>query len=267
MLFITHVIKLSVISELVWSLSCYSLNFSPSNDQTTEHGEFNDLPRGVRIPKDFSHPSQDSFIPSSCWKCSLRNLLSVAPSASVLLGCPTKCYKLHTRAHTCTPTHTHLGSSRLLVEHSLSQLQRPWFRIGKAKTREDWMVRLFPFPQIRPSRVFSLLEGKYTHYSACFMKVLTLVGRNQQKDRLSSAMLESRIFNMWLWGGTLTGSFWKWAIVLLRWADWYQALTTPSSDGARVWLHFSWGWSLFYSQGGRDWLWLNSGRSGDLNQV
>lgn len=168
--------------------------------------------------------------------------------------------------------HAHTHTSRVFMvtcwaRHSLSQLQRPWFRIGKAKTREDWTVRLFPFPQIRPSRVFSLLEGKYTHYSACFMKVLTLVGRNQQKDRLSSAMLESRIFNMWLWGGTLTGSFWKWATVLLWWADWYQALTTPSSDGARIWLHFSWGWSLFYSQGGRDWLWLNSGRSGDLNQV
>lgn len=116
-LFIAHVIKLSVISELVWSLSCYSLNFSPSNDQTTEHGEFNDLPRGVRIPKGFSHLSQDSFIPSSCWKCSLKNLFSVAPSASVLLGCPTKCHKLHTRAHTCTHTHISGLHGYLLSTH------------------------------------------------------------------------------------------------------------------------------------------------------
>lgn len=200
------------------------------------------------LPRILSYPA---LVENVLWGiCSLLHHLPQSSWAAQqnVINCTR--VRTHARPH----THTHLGSSRLLVEHSLSQLQRPWFRIGKAKTREDWMVRLFPFPQIRPSRVFSLLEGKYTHYSACFMKVLTLVGRNQQKDRLSSAMLESRIFNMWLWGGTLTGSFWKWAIVLLRWADWYQALTTPSSDGARVWLHFSWGWSLFYSQGGRDWL-------------
>lgn len=139
-LFITHVIKLSVISELVWSLSCYSLNFSPSNDQTTEHGELNDLPRGVRIPKGFSHPSQDSFIPSSCWKCSLRNLFSVVPSASVLLGgCPTKCCKLQTRVHTCTPPH--LGSSRLLVEHVThwASCKGPGSGLGRLRPgRTEW---------------------------------------------------------------------------------------------------------------------------------
>lgn len=160
-LFITHVIKLSVISELVWSLSCYSLNFSPSNDQTTEHGELNDLPEAsgyqrvfLILPRILSYPALVENV-----------LFSVAPSASVLLGCPTKCCKLQTRAHTCTPPPSRVFTVTCWACHSLSQLQRPWFRIGKAKTREDWMVRLFPFPQIRPSRVFSLLEGKYTYYS------------------------------------------------------------------------------------------------------
>lgn len=98
-LFITHVIKLSVISELVWSLSCYSLNFSPSNDQTTEHGELNDLPEAsgyqrvfLILPRILSYPALVENV-----------LFSVAPSASVLLGCPTKCCKLQTRVHTCTP--------------------------------------------------------------------------------------------------------------------------------------------------------------------